>query len=96
VPRLGKHTLESAPGYVAKFKGKKWYYLTADQLTGIIGGGGNGSELKRELSKNGLLATRPNGNPLVQRPVFAGAKGNKGHRWVHAFRAKILQTSAEG
>jgi hypothetical protein len=79
VPRLGKHTLGSARGYVATFKGKKWFYLTADQLTGIIGSGGNGKELKRELSKNGLLATRPNGNPLVQRPVLAGATARSGH-----------------
>jgi len=92
---LGRHTFGSVPGYKATFKGLKWYYLTADQLKAIIGGGENAKGLKQELSKEGLLATRPNGKYLVQRPIFSG-KGNEGYEWVHAFRAKILQASAEG
>ena len=36
---LGKHTFGSVPGYKATFKGKKWYYLTSNQLKEIIGGG---------------------------------------------------------
>jgi putative DNA primase/helicase len=90
MPRPGKHTFGSVPGYFATFKGKKWFYVTADHLKAIIGTGGNVEELKKELSKNGNLATTPNGKYVVQRQIFA-AKGNKGHKWVHAFRAKILQ-----
>jgi putative DNA primase/helicase len=82
---LGKHTIGSVPGYKATFKGKKWYYLTTDQLKGIIGTGKNAKGLKQELSKEGLLATKPNGKYLVQRRIFSG-KGNEGYEWVHAFR----------
>jgi hypothetical protein len=90
-PRLGKHQFGSAPGYSATFKGEKWVYLTADQLTGIIGSGDHAVQLKKQLVQDGMLATRANGRCLVQRPVFSGAKGNKGHRWVHAFRARLLK-----
>jgi hypothetical protein len=31
---------------------------------------------------------------LVQRPIFK-AKGNKGYRWIHAFRASLLDTSID-
>jgi putative DNA primase/helicase len=86
VPRLGKHTFGSAPGYVATFKGKKWYYLTSDQLKKIIGSGDNADLLKKELVADGLMDRASTGKYVVQRPIFP-AKGNKGHRWVHAFRA---------
>ena len=85
---LGKHTFGSAPGYFATFKGKKWYYVTADQLKKIIGSGDNGDLLKRQLVADGLMAGASTGKFVVQRKIFP-AKGNKGHRWVHAFRAKI-------
>ena len=90
LPRLGTHKFRSAPGYIATFKGKKWLYLTAGQLTKIIGAGEHAAQLKKELVKNGLMAAGPQGKYVVQRPIFA-AKGNKGHKWVHAFRAKILK-----
>ena len=32
-----------------------------------------------------------NGRYVVQRPIFTAAKGNKGHRWVHAFQARLLK-----
>ena len=87
VPRPGKHTFGSAPGYVATFKGTKWYYLTSDQLKKIIGSGGNADLLKKELVADGLMDRASTGKYVVQRPIFP-AKGNKGHRWVHAFRAQ--------
>jgi hypothetical protein len=90
---LGKHTFGSVPGYKATFKGEKWYYLTADQLKEIISGK-DAKGLKQELSKEGLLATKPDGKYLVQRPIFSG-KGNKGYEWVHAFRAKAPNKRAD-
>ena len=90
-PRLGKHRFGSVPGYVATFKDKKWFYLTADQLAGTIGTGENADQLKKELAQAGMLASRANGKSLVQRPIFSGAKSNKGHKWVHAFRARLLK-----
>jgi putative DNA primase/helicase len=89
MPPLGKHNFGSRPGYFATFKGKKWFYLTTDQLKAIIGTGDNADQLKTELVAYGLLDQASNGKYLVQRRIFSEAKGNKGHRWVHAFSAKI-------
>jgi putative DNA primase/helicase len=94
-PRLGKHRLGSVPGYVATFKGKKWFYLKADQLAGIIGTGDNAVALKKVLVGENLMARAPNGRYVVQRPIFTGAKGNQGHKWVHAFRARILKSEVK-
>ena len=91
MPSLGKHTFGSVPGYFATFKGKKWLYLTADQLTRIIGRGGRPGKLKKELVQAGMMASTPNGKFVVQRPIFSGAKGNKGYGSVHAFRFKLLK-----
>jgi putative DNA primase/helicase len=93
MPRLGKskHTFGSGQGYFATFKGKKWFYLTADRLKAIIGTDSNADDLKKQLGVGRLLDRASTGKYLVQRPIFSGAKGNKGHKWVHAFRAKILQ-----
>ena len=92
LPRRGWHRFGSVPGYKATFKGKKWYYLTAGQLKGIIVRGGNARLLMDELAAAGLM-DRSTGRHVVQRPIFAG-KGNKGYEWVHAFRAKIVQDRA--
>jgi putative DNA primase/helicase len=91
MPPLGKHNFGSQPGYSATFKGKKWFYLTTDQLKSIIGSGENADQLKAHLVAEGLLGGTSTGKYLVQRRIFSHAKGNKGYRWVHAFRAKILQ-----
>jgi uncharacterized protein (DUF927 family) len=91
MPASGTHAFGSVPGYFATFKGKKWFYLTADKLQAIIRTGDNADQLKTELAADGLLDRASTGKYLVQRRIFSGAKGNKGHRWVHAFRAKILQ-----
>jgi len=91
MPGLGKHTLGSVPGYFATFKRKKWLYLTADQLTRIIGRGGRPGKLKKELVQVGMMASTPGGKFVVQRPIFSGAKGNKGYGSVHAFRLKLLK-----
>jgi hypothetical protein len=91
MPSLGKHTFGSVPGYFATFKGKKWLYLTADQLTRIIGHAGRPGKLKKELVQAGMMASTPSGKFVVQRPIFSGAKGNKGYGSVHAFRLKLLK-----
>jgi hypothetical protein len=90
LPRRGWHKSGSVPGYKATFKGKKWYYLTAGQLKGIIGRGGNAKLLMDELAAAGLMDRPSTGRYGVQRRIFSG-KGNKGYQRVHAFRAKILQ-----
>jgi putative DNA primase/helicase len=88
-PRLSKHELGSVPGYVATFKGEKWFYLSDNQLRRIIGTGNDAVELKKELVDEGLMAPGPDGRYVVQRPIFSGAKGNKGWPQVHAFRARL-------
>jgi putative DNA primase/helicase len=93
-PRVGEHKFGSVPGYVASFKGKKWFYLTDDRLAGIIGTGTDAVGLKKELVDQGLMAPGPGGRYVVQRPIFSGAKGNKGWHQVHAFRARLLKQQA--
>ena len=78
----------SAPQYRQTFKGTTWLYLTAEQLKSIIGTGIAAKKFKAELAKRRVLATAGD-RFLVQRPIFVG-KGNKGHQWVHAFRADAL------
>jgi putative DNA primase/helicase len=95
MPALGTDAFGSVPGYFATFKGKKWFYLTADKLQAIIRTGDNADQLKTELAADGLLDRASTGKYLVQRRIFSEAKGNKGHRWVHAFSAKILQDRAQ-
>jgi hypothetical protein len=95
MPPLGKHNFGSRPGYSATFKGKKWFYLTADQLKMIIGTRNSADQLNAQLVADGLLDQASTGKYLVQRSIFSGVKGNKGYRWVHAFRAKILQDRAQ-
>ena len=90
-PALGTHKFGSAPGYVATFKGDKWLYLSAHQVGTLIGTGKKARELKKELAADGLMATAKN-RFVVQRPVFSGAKGNKGYRSLCAFKANILDS----
>jgi hypothetical protein len=93
-PALDTHKFGSAPGYVATFKEDKWLYLTAHKLDAVIGTGGKATELKKELAAAGLLATSKN-RFVVQRRIFSGAKGNKGHCSVYAFKASILDGTIE-
>ena len=93
--RLGSHTPGSARGYVARFGGKSWFYLTSPQLQGIIGNDANAKSLKKELTAKKLMDQASSGRHLVQRPFFSGATGNKGHIWVHAFRSRILEHQNE-
>jgi uncharacterized protein (DUF927 family) len=95
MPPLGKHNFGSRPGYFATFKGKKWFYLTTGQLKSVIGSGKNADQLKAHLVAEGLLGGTSTGKYRVQRRIFSDAKGNKGHEWVHAFSAKILQDRAQ-
>jgi len=95
MPPLGTHTFGSVPGYFATFKGKEWFYLTAEQLKAIIGTGNNADQLKAQLVTAGLLDQDSTGRYVVQRRIFSGGKGNKGYERVHAFSAKILQDRAQ-
>lgn len=92
-PNAKRHALGSAPGYRQTFKGRKWLYLTSDQLKAIIGTGHDAAELKRQLVADGTMATTGHRH-LVQRPVFQST-GNKGYRWVHAFREGLLFSRME-
>jgi uncharacterized protein (DUF927 family) len=89
-PKKGSHEFGSVPGYMATFKGKKRFYLTADQLHEIIGGGTEADQVKKELSDSKLLE-KAGSRYVVQRPIFSGEKGNKGWEWVHALKASILE-----
>jgi hypothetical protein len=94
-PRLGPHVFGSVPGYSATFKTRKWLYLTDAQLRGILGTGPDVKRLKATLSQEDLMARTAKGRFLVQRPVFTGARGNKGHRRVHAFDARIIAKTGD-
>ena len=90
----GDHEFSSVPGYVHTHSGIDWLYLTSDQLKTIIGADKAAGRLKRQLAEQGSMATTGK-RALVQRPIFK-AKGNKGYRWVHAFRAALLESSIDG
>jgi hypothetical protein len=85
----GQHRLGSAPGYTHTWKGTSWVYLTSDQLAAVIGNDQQTRRLKGQLVKAGIMAATGH-RQLVQRPIFH-ARGNKGYRWVHAFRADALR-----
>jgi hypothetical protein len=88
-----KHQLGSAPGYAHAHRGEPWFYLTSDQLKTIIGTGRAAKQVKRQLIKEGLIDSTGD-RALVQRPIFRGRE-NTGYRWVHAFRASLLDSSME-
>jgi hypothetical protein len=87
------HEFGSVPGYAHKHNGIDWLYLTSPKLRTIIGTGKAAARLKRRLVEQGLMASIGK-KALVQRPIFK-AKGNKGYRWVHAFRAALLESSID-
>jgi uncharacterized protein (DUF927 family) len=93
-PDREEHEFGSVPGYVASYKGKKWYYLTSDQLKALVGGKANVAALAQALAAEGLMDKSPT-KWVVQRRIFGG-KGNKGFCRVHAFRAAILKPEAAG
>jgi hypothetical protein len=95
ITKLSKktHALGSSPGYIHTHRGKDWIYLTSDQLKAIIGTGRVASRLWTQLVGEGLTASTGK-RALVQRPVFKGT-GNKGYRWVHAFRTSLLGNSMD-
>jgi hypothetical protein len=69
-------------------KGFDWLRQLHDQLEQLIGAGNAARRLKQKLVREKLMASSGD-RFVVQRPIFA-AKGNKGHRWVHAFKASLL------
>jgi hypothetical protein len=90
-PKLGRDKLDAVPGYRAKFKRRRWYYLTADQLKAIIGVGLNAVSLKRQLAGEGLLAKASNDRFVVDRPIFTGGRGKENWARVHAIKAAICR-----
>jgi putative DNA primase/helicase len=89
-PSAKAHAFGSVPGYNHTHKGIDWFYLTSDQLRTIIGTDRAAGGLKKRLVQQRLMADQGK-RALVQRPIFK-AKGNKGYRWVHAFRASLLES----
>lgn len=87
------HTFGSVPGYSHTHNGIDWLYLTSDQLKTIIGTDQPAGRLKTRLIEEGSMASTGK-SALVQRPIFK-AKGNKGYKWVHAFRASLLESSID-
>jgi hypothetical protein len=87
-PSRGEHRFGSVPGYTHTHNGIEWLYLTSDKLKELIGKGNAAHRLKEKLVQEKLMASSSENRFVVQRPIFA-AKGNKGHRWVHAFKASI-------
>jgi hypothetical protein len=81
------------PGYAHTHNGEDWLYLTSDQLKALVGTGKAAGKLKKKLVEDRWMATSDN-RALVQRPIFR-AKGNKGYRWVHAFRVSLLESSID-
>jgi hypothetical protein len=51
------------------------------------------SGLSKDLAAAGLLE-KSKKRFVVQRPIFSGAKGNKGHCSVYAFKASILDATS--
>jgi hypothetical protein len=88
--KLSAKAHTSVPGYRHTHNGIDWLYLTSDQLKPIIGTSKAASRLKKSLIDAGLMGGTAK-SALVQRPIFK-AKGNKGYRWVHAFRASLLES----
>ena len=87
-PSSRDHKFGSVPGYAHTHNGFDWLYLTSDQLKAVIGTDNAAGRFKTQLVEHGLMASTGK-RALVQRPIFKG-KGNKGHRWVHAFKASLL------
>jgi putative DNA primase/helicase len=89
-PRYTRDKLDAAPGYRAKEKGQRWYYVTADQLKAIIGTRDGARAVKQMLAKEGLLEQKKK-KFVVQRRIFVGGKGRDNYAWVHAIKADILK-----
>lgn len=92
-PLAKAHTFGAVPGYSHTHGGTDWIYLTSDQLKTIIGTGNAASRLKKRLVDERLMAATGK-RAIVQRPIFK-AKGNKGYRWVHAFRVSLVESSID-
>jgi hypothetical protein len=87
-PSPGEHRFGSVPGYTHTHNGVDWFYLTSDKLKELIGTGKAAHRLKEKLVQEKLMASSSENRFVVQRPIFA-AKGNKGYKHVHAFKASI-------
>ena len=89
-PQHGRDDINGVPGYRDKIKKQRWFYLTAQQLDGIIGTGAAARQLKQALVTEGLMAQKTVGKFVVQVRIFRGGKGNRNYAWMHAIKADIL------
>lgn len=90
---LESKTFGSAQGYKATYKRKKWFYFAKDQLKEIVGGAQDYRAVCDALSAKKLLDRKAD-SITVQRPVYAGGKGNKNYTRVVAIRRKVIKEVA--
>lgn len=83
------HKFGSVPGYLATFKGVKYFYLTSEKFAEILGKGSKA--IKAKLADDGLLERSGSDRFVVQRPIFKGRPGNKGYRTVCAIMTSIIE-----
>jgi hypothetical protein len=96
--RYFKFGIRGSDTDISPFSAKEISDSPNDVFGELTDAGANASEsAKAELVvADDLLDQASNGKYLVQRPISSGAKGNKGHRWVHAFSAKNPARSRSG
>jgi putative DNA primase/helicase len=85
------HTFGSAPYYIAKHKGHKYWYFTAETLKSVIGAGEPARRYKHTLVDRGYLdvsTVKGRRRFVVERRIFTG-KGKEGMEWVHAIKQPI-------
>jgi putative DNA primase/helicase len=90
------HKFGSVPYYIAKHKGHKYWYFTAETLKSAIGVGEGASQYKQSLADRGRLDVSTGGKGgrrfVVERRIFPG-KGKEGMKWVHAIRWQPIKKS---
>jgi hypothetical protein len=82
------HTFGSVPYYIAKHKGHKYWYFTAETLKSVIGSGEPARRYKQTLADRGYLDVSGGGRFVVERRIFIG-KGKQGMEYVHAIKSPI-------
>jgi putative DNA primase/helicase len=87
------HTFGSVPYYIAKHKGHRYWYFTAETLKSVIGAGEPARRYKQTLADRGYLDVSTGGKGrrrfVVERRIFTG-KGKQGTmKWVHAIKQPI-------
>ena len=89
-PIFRQKNIENVPGFKGAGEEAGWFYLTSMQLHAVLGSGPGATSFKRQLLADGILAKPSQGGYVVQRRIFSGATGTKGHVWVYAINPKFL------